>query len=150
MKKNERGLKKRIARFFLRIGNKCKILSYPITFLMVAVLAVYHTIRKIFIETQYRKLRLGVLTTLCVAVVIGAVVVLPTLASEMEEALMTEVVTEEETTEIAEEAVAMFAAIGDETVSLDILVRICEVLRCDIGDIVEVVNQVSKPISSEN
>lgn len=96
MKKNERGLKKRIARFFLRIGNKCKILSYPITFLMVAVLAVYHTIRKIFIETQYRKLRLGVLTTLCVAVVIGAVVVLPTLASEMEEALMTEVVTEEE------------------------------------------------------
>ena len=37
----------------------------------------------------------------------------------------------------------------NETVSLDILVRICEVLQCDIGDIVEVVNQVSKPISSE-
>lgn len=27
----------------------------------------------------------------------------------------------------------------NETVSLDILVRICEVLNCDIGDIVEVV-----------
>lgn len=28
----------------------------------------------------------------------------------------------------------------NETVSLDILVRICEVLDCDIGDVVEVVN----------
>lgn len=28
----------------------------------------------------------------------------------------------------------------NETVSLDILVRICEVLNCDIGDIVEVVS----------
>ena len=28
----------------------------------------------------------------------------------------------------------------NETVSLDILVRICEVLSCDIGDIVEVVS----------
>ena len=27
----------------------------------------------------------------------------------------------------------------NETVSLDILVRICEVLDCDIGDVVEVV-----------
>ena len=27
----------------------------------------------------------------------------------------------------------------NETVSLDILVRICEVLNCDIGDIVEVI-----------
>ena len=27
----------------------------------------------------------------------------------------------------------------DEAVSLDVLVRICEVLNCDIGDIVEVV-----------
>jgi DNA-binding Xre family transcriptional regulator len=38
----------------------------------------------------------------------------------------------------------------NETVSLDILVLISEVFQCDIGDIVEVVNQVSKPISSEN
>ena len=37
----------------------------------------------------------------------------------------------------------------NETVSLDILVRICEVLECDIGDIVEVVNSTSKPISTE-
>lgn len=29
----------------------------------------------------------------------------------------------------------------NETVSLDILVRICEVLKCDIGDIVEVVDE---------
>ena len=28
----------------------------------------------------------------------------------------------------------------NETVSLDILVRICEVLGCDIGDVVEVVS----------
>lgn len=29
----------------------------------------------------------------------------------------------------------------NETVSLDILVRICEVLNCDIGDIVEVTDE---------
>ena len=32
----------------------------------------------------------------------------------------------------------------NETVSLDILVRICEVLNCDIGDIVEVVDEVKE------
>lgn len=32
----------------------------------------------------------------------------------------------------------------NETVSLDILVRICEVLKCDIGDIVEVVDEAKE------
>ena len=32
----------------------------------------------------------------------------------------------------------------NETVSLDILVLICEVLNCDIGDIVEVVGEEKK------
>lgn len=32
----------------------------------------------------------------------------------------------------------------NETVSLDILVRICEVLNCDIGDIVEVVDEAKE------
>ena len=32
----------------------------------------------------------------------------------------------------------------NETVSMDILVRICEVLKCDIGDIVEVVPTVDQ------
>lgn len=29
----------------------------------------------------------------------------------------------------------------DEFVSLDVLVRICEVLKCDIGDIMEVIDE---------
>lgn len=33
----------------------------------------------------------------------------------------------------------------NETVSLDILVRICEVLNCDIGDIVEVIGESKEP-----
>ncbi|MCD7880937.1 MAG: helix-turn-helix transcriptional regulator [Clostridiales bacterium] len=37
----------------------------------------------------------------------------------------------------------------NETVSLNILVRICEVLECDIGDIVEVVNSTDSPVSAE-
>jgi DNA-binding Xre family transcriptional regulator len=28
----------------------------------------------------------------------------------------------------------------DETVSMDVLIKICTVLECDIGDIVEIVN----------
>lgn len=37
----------------------------------------------------------------------------------------------------------------NETVSMDILVRICEVLECDIGDIVEVVNLTTKSVSTK-
>lgn len=37
----------------------------------------------------------------------------------------------------------------NKTVSLDILVRICEVLQCDIGDIVENASPMSKAISVE-
>lgn len=37
----------------------------------------------------------------------------------------------------------------NEAVSLNILVRICEVLKCDIGDIVEVVNSTDNPVSTE-
>ena len=37
----------------------------------------------------------------------------------------------------------------NETVSMDILVRICAVLKCDIGDIVEVANPATKPISAK-
>ena len=37
----------------------------------------------------------------------------------------------------------------NEKVSLDILVRICEVLECDIGDIVEVVNSTNETLSIE-
>ena len=32
----------------------------------------------------------------------------------------------------------------DENVSLDVLVRICEVLKCDIGDIMEVIPDAEK------
>lgn len=35
----------------------------------------------------------------------------------------------------------------NETVSLDILVRICTVLQCDIGDIVEVTGTSEEPTS---
>lgn len=37
----------------------------------------------------------------------------------------------------------------NETVSLNILVRICEVLECDIGDIVEVVNSDDGSVSAK-
>lgn len=37
----------------------------------------------------------------------------------------------------------------NESVSLDILVRICSVLHCDIGDIVEVVDLSEKSTSVE-
>ena len=38
----------------------------------------------------------------------------------------------------------------NETVSLDILVRICTVLQCDIGDIVEVTGTSEEPTSITN
>lgn len=38
----------------------------------------------------------------------------------------------------------------NETVSLDILVRICEVLDCDIGDVVEVVKINTTTVEKNN
>lgn len=95
MKKNK-SLRKRVIQFLFSIGRKCKPLAYPITFLVIVFLAIYHTIRKIFVEEQYRRMRKGVLAALCTTVIIGAVVVLPTLASETDEEPTTEIVTEEE------------------------------------------------------
>lgn len=96
MKRNKKGLKTRMLQSLIGIGRKCRVLAYPITFLVIAFLAVYHTVRKLFVESEYRKLRTGVLGVLCVAVIVGAVVVLPTLASETEDEPGTEVVSEEE------------------------------------------------------
>lgn len=96
MKRNKKEVKKHIVKCLFGIGRKCKLLAYPITFLVIVFLAIYHTIRKIFVEAQYRKLRTGILGAMCAAVIVGAVVVLPTLASETEGEPSTEIVTEEE------------------------------------------------------
>ncbi len=96
MKQNKKGLKNRILKSLIGIGRKCKILAYPITFFVIAFLAVYHAVRKLFVESEYRKVRTGLLGVLCAAVVIGAVVVLPTLANETGEEPSTEVVAEDE------------------------------------------------------
>ena len=90
MKQNKKGLKNRILKSLIGIGRKCKILAYPITFFVIAFLAVYHAVRKLFVESEYRKVRTGLLGVLCAAVVIGAVVVLPTLANETGEEPSTE------------------------------------------------------------
>lgn len=71
---------------------------------------IYPMIKKLLGGTAYHKLRTGLLGVLCAAVIIGAVVVLPILASETEEEPTTEVVTEEElepvqTPEMTEEPV---------------------------------------------
>lgn len=94
--KNNNSLKKRIIQFLFNIGKKCRLLAYPITFFVVVFLAIYHTVRKILVEKQYHTVRRVLLAFLCVAVIISAVVVLPTWASETGEEPTTEVVSEEE------------------------------------------------------
>lgn len=96
MKENKKGFKNRFISSLMKLGRKCKLLAYPITFIVIAFLAVYHFVRRIFSEAQYRKLRAGLLGTMCVAVILGAVIVLPSLASETDEEPTTEIVTEEE------------------------------------------------------
>lgn len=96
MKRDKRGLKNRILHMMMGLGKKFRILSYPINFLVIIYLTIYHTIRKIFVEQQYRRIRTGVLTALCAVILIGAAVVLPTLANETNEEPTTEIVSEEE------------------------------------------------------
>ena len=43
--------------------------------------------------------------------------------------------------EMAEVSAGTMAKIGkSETVSLDVLIKICKVLQCDIGDIIEIID----------
>jgi len=44
--------------------------------------------------------------------------------------------------EMAEISSGTMAKIGkSETVSLDVLIKICKVLKCDIGDIIEIIDE---------
>lgn len=44
--------------------------------------------------------------------------------------------------EVADISAGTMAKIGkNETVSLDVLIKICKVLQCDIGDIMEVIDE---------
>ena len=44
--------------------------------------------------------------------------------------------------EIADISSGTMAKIGkNETVSLDVLIKICKVLQCDIGDIIEIIDE---------
>ena len=52
MKQNKKGLKNRILKSLIGIGRKCKILAYPITFFVIAFLAVYHAVRKLRSEER--------------------------------------------------------------------------------------------------
>lgn len=44
--------------------------------------------------------------------------------------------------EVAEISAGTMAKLGkNETVSLDVLIKICKILQCDIGDIIEIVDE---------
>ena len=44
--------------------------------------------------------------------------------------------------EVADISAGTMAKLGkNETVSLDVLIKICKVLQCDIGDLVEIVDE---------
>ena len=44
--------------------------------------------------------------------------------------------------EVADISAGTMAKIGkNETVSLDVLIKICKVLQCDIGDIIEIIDE---------
>ena len=87
-------MKKRILEFLIKIGKKCKPLTYPVMIVVIAFLTIYHAIRNLFIkENKWKSLVTG---AICLVAVVGAVLVLPSLADEMTGESQTETVSEEE------------------------------------------------------
>ena len=87
-------MKKRILDFLIKIGKKCKPLTYPVMIVVIAFLTIYHAIRNLFIkENKWKSLVTG---AICLVAVVGAVLVLPSLADEMTGESQTETVSEEE------------------------------------------------------
>ena len=87
-------MKKRILDFLIKIGKKCKPLTYPVMIVVIAFLTIYHAIRNLFTnENKWKSLVTG---AICLAAVVGAVLVLPSLADEMTGESQTETVSEEE------------------------------------------------------
>ena len=87
-------MKKRILDFLIKIGKKCKPLTYPVMLVVIAFLTIYHAIRNLFTkENKWKSLVTG---AICLAAVVGAVLVLPSLADEMTGESQTETVSEEE------------------------------------------------------
>ena len=86
-------MKKKILDFLIKIGKKCKPLTYPVMIVVIAFLTIYHAIRNLFIkkENKWKSLVTG---AICLVAVVGAVLVLPSLADEMTG--QTETVSEEE------------------------------------------------------
>lgn len=89
-------MKDRILQLLIKIGRKCRPLAYPITFIVVVFLTVYHALRKVFVETRYHKLRNGLIGGLAMLVLVGTILVLPSFADETGEEPLVETVTEEE------------------------------------------------------
>ena len=88
-------MKKKILDFLIKIGKKCKPLTYPVMIVVIAFLTIYHAIRNLFIkkENKWKSLVTG---AICLVAVVGAVLVLPSLADEMTGESQTETVSEEE------------------------------------------------------
>ena len=50
-------MKKRILDFLIKIGKKCKSLTYPVMIVVIAFLTIYHAIRNLFIkENKWKSL----------------------------------------------------------------------------------------------
>ncbi|MFR5970048.1 MAG: hypothetical protein ACLUGF_03005 [Clostridium sp.] len=45
-------MKKRILEFLIKIGKKCKPLTYPVMIVVIAFLTIYHAIRNLFIKRR--------------------------------------------------------------------------------------------------
>ncbi len=74
--------------------KKCKPLTYPVMIVVIAFLTIYHAIRNLF--TKENKWKALVTGAICLVAVLGAVLVLPSLADEMTGESQTETVSEAE------------------------------------------------------
>lgn len=101
--------KNRFIQSLIKLGKKCKWLTYPIIVLMVLVISLCHTIKKIWYEVGSHKVRTRVVCGTTIVALVFTTFVWPTLAEETltgpdmevvaEENIEPEVLEESETTE---------------------------------------------------
>ena len=91
-----KGMKEKMRKILVKLGRKCRPLAYPVFFVMVFFVSVYHTCRRVFLNMGRQKFYRMVCGSAAAAALVLALFVWPTMAEEQSGEPVIEVVEETE------------------------------------------------------
>ena len=75
-----KGMKEKMRKILVKLGRKCRPLAYPVFFVMVFFVSVYHTCRRVFLNMGRQKFYRMVCGSAAAAALVLALFVWPTMA----------------------------------------------------------------------